>query len=934
MTVGDGAVARYLHPVLSATSDCQTSSATRTAVVGELCVDQDDGQLWVCKDPSIAATGGLSATLCDGVGDWESAWPSATEIPFTPTGTISSTTVQAAIAEVASEAAGTQVAAGIPFTPAGTVGASNVQAAIEEVASEASVSATRTDPTDCPTNVTTASLGQICTDLDDNQLWICTNPAAGGSPTVCDVPGDWGAKANPASSWQAVMDAGSIFGGAISQATAMKVGNESLGIYEETWADSGGLHKQVSPADNYSTVISTGKNFSFYRNDGTTALWTLTEAGALTTGAAVALDNSAAASTKPFHSGAGAAPTTADTCSYDSTANRYKCGNGTVSNTLAWLSEAGGGVTTDDSVMLGNGTTSDVKAFPNCADSAGNHLNYTAATNSFSCGTSSSASGSGTVTDDSLNVGNGTISEVKAIPNCTDATGSHLNYTAATNTFSCGTTSSNAAVTTDDSLPLGNGTTVDAKVLPNCTDSTGNHLNYTTATNSFSCGTSSSVAAATTVDDSLNLGNGTISEVKAIPNCADTVGSHLNYTAATNSFSCGTSTSGAASITTDDSLPLGNGTTVDAKALPNCTDSTGSHLNYTAATNTFSCGTSSSNAAVTTDDSIPVGNGTVAQAKAVPDCTDATGNHLNYTASTNAFSCGTTTSNAAVTTDDSLQLGNGTVAQAKTVPDCTDATGNHLNYTASSNTFSCGTTTSNAAVTTDDNIPVGNGTIVQAKAVPDCTDTAGNHLNYTASTNAFSCGTAMPTTNIVVDTAGTGNTLNVPSFISFEAAGCNNVTAGPNMDLPTSGAPTPTCFGTTTTQGTLTYADAATSTATRHWRLPADVDLTKSVDVALEWFANSATSNAVRWSVAIGCVADSEAINTGPSYNTASASNTAYTGTANQRKTTTLTGLSTTNCAANENAYLQVQRIGADAGDTLAASAELLTVNLSLWRAM
>jgi len=395
IAVGDGTVARYLHPVLSATSDCQTSSATRTAVVGELCVDQDDGHMWVCKDPSIAATGGLSATLCDGVGDWESAWPSSTEIPFTPTGTISSTTVQAAIAEVASEAAGTQVASGIPFTPTGTVAATNVQTAIAEVASEASVSATRTDPTDCTTNVTTASLGQICTDLDDNQLWVCVNPSAGGVSTVCDVPGDWGAKGNPVPGWQAVMDAGSTFGGAISQATAMRVGNDTLSIYEETWADSGGLHKLVSPAADYFTTINTGKNFAFYRNDGTTALWTLTEAGALTTGSAVNIDNSAAASTKPFRSAAGAAPTTANTCSYDSTANRYKCGNGTTSNTLAWLSEAGGGsaVTVDDNVLIGNGTTSDSKALPNCTDTSGNHLNYTAATNSFSCGSTDSNAG-------------------------------------------------------------------------------------------------------------------------------------------------------------------------------------------------------------------------------------------------------------------------------------------------------------------------------------------------------------------------------------------------------------------------------------------------------------------------------------------------------------------------------------------------------------
>lgn len=49
-----------------------------------------------------------------------------------------------------------------------------------------------------------------------------------------------------------------------------------------------------------------------------------------------------------------------------------------------------------------------------------------------------------------------------------------------------------ALAVTDDSLPLANGTTYQVKTLPDCTDVTGNHLNYTASTNSFSCGTSGS----------------------------------------------------------------------------------------------------------------------------------------------------------------------------------------------------------------------------------------------------------------------------------------------------------------------------------------------------------------------------------------------------------------------------------------------------------
>lgn len=44
---------------------------------------------------------------------------------------------------------------------------------------------------------------------------------------------------------------------------------------------------------------------------------------------------------------------------------------------------------TDDNTMVGNGTTWQSKSIPDCADTNGNHLNYTASSNTFSCGTSS-----------------------------------------------------------------------------------------------------------------------------------------------------------------------------------------------------------------------------------------------------------------------------------------------------------------------------------------------------------------------------------------------------------------------------------------------------------------------------------------------------------------------------------------------------------------
>lgn len=48
---------------------------------------------------------------------------------------------------------------------------------------------------------------------------------------------------------------------------------------------------------------------------------------------------------------------------------------------------------------------------------------------------------------------------------------------------------------------------------------------------------------------------------------------------------------------TDDNVMVGNGTTWQSKAVPNCTDTAGQHLNYTSSSNTFSCGSAASNTA-------------------------------------------------------------------------------------------------------------------------------------------------------------------------------------------------------------------------------------------------------------------------------------------------------------------------------------------------
>lgn len=70
---------------------------------------------------------------------------------------------------------------------------------------------------------------------------------------------------------------------------------------------------------------------------------------------------------------------------------------GTWSATAISLAKGGTGLTSaaDDTTMVSSGSAWVATALPNCTDTGGNHLNYTTATNAFSCGTSSSGGGGG-----------------------------------------------------------------------------------------------------------------------------------------------------------------------------------------------------------------------------------------------------------------------------------------------------------------------------------------------------------------------------------------------------------------------------------------------------------------------------------------------------------------------------------------------------------
>ena len=82
--------------------------------------------------------------------------------------------------------------------------------------------------------------------------------------------------------------------------------------------------------------------------------------------------------------------------------------------------------------------------------------------------------------------------------------------------------------------------------------------------------------------------------------------------------------------------------------------------------------------------------------------------------------------------------------------------------------------------------------------------------------------------------------------------------------------------------------------------------------------------------VATICVADAETDD--PAFNTASTVTDAAKGTTNQTNDATVTGITTTGCAAGELLHLKVFRDSAHASDTLAATARLIGVELTMRR--
>jgi Repeat of unknown function (DUF5907) len=249
------------------------------------------------------------------------------------------------------------------------------------------------------------------------------------------------------------------------------------------------------------------------------------------------------------------------------------------------LSVSGGGTgsapTADDQVFVSSSPSAGAwQPIPDCVDAGGKHLNYNVSTNQWTCGTSGGTVGSaafsaltgGTNTSAAMVVGTGASLTPTGTGTIT-ATGLSTPLVVA---------SGGTGATTLTGLVLGNGTsamtgvTTSAGVSGALTDETG-----------------SAGGGLLVFNQSPTLVTPTIASLVNATHTHTTAAGGGQLTDAALSAAVGVAKGGTnLTAALDDNVLVGNGTTWQSKALPNCVDTAGQHLNYDISTNLWICGTS------------------------------------------------------------------------------------------------------------------------------------------------------------------------------------------------------------------------------------------------------------------------------------------------------------------------------------------------------
>jgi len=617
------------------------------------------------------------------------------------------------------------------------------------------------------------------------------------------------------------------------------------------------------------------------------------------------------------------------------------------------LTTLGGLAKTDNNLIVANGTNWILTALSSCSNATTSKLLYNTTTRAFSCGTDQTGITSLNaltgptqtfVNDTNVTVTStgtthtfgwaGTLAAarlnsnvVQAITNGTNITGSitaqnlTLGWTGTLAVAQGGTGSSSASAArtalgvgigsdvqafdadlttlgglakTDNNLIVADGSTWILTQLPSCSNATTSKLLYNTTTRAFTCGT----------DETAGGGSGDFTDVNGT----------------TNEIDSSTATGPATTLSLSPTLDL------STKVLQG-----GSPLVFEGASaDAFETSLVVTDPTADRTFTLPNANSVAVQ----PD----TGAANNFLTAISAL--GVVSKAQPNFTDLAGSATDAQVPDTITLTNITQITNRAISDTTGTLGVSRGGT--NLTTATDDNIPVGNGTTWESKALPSCSNATTSKLLYDTATNTFSCGTDQNSgggitasstdtlTNKTIDAEATGNVVTIPFTLYIGAAGCNGATAGTIWDLPTSSPAVATCtLGTNTVQGYLAFADATSLSAQYNWFIPSD--WSGNIDARIKWFS-TATSGDVVWQLQTSCVADAETND--PSFNTANTVTDTVKGTTLQLNDASITTLTTTGCAAGELMHLKVLRDAAHASDTLAATANLIGIELKYRRAI
>jgi len=186
-------------------------------------------------------------------------------------------------------------------------------------------------------------------------------------------------------------------------------------------------------------------------------------------------------------------------------------------------------------------------------------------------------------------------------------------------------------------------------------------------------------------------------------------------------------------------------------------------------------------------------------------------------------------------------------------------------------------------------------------------------------------------TNKTLDCEATGNVCTIPEKKFFPAAGGTAAAPASVWNLPATNPAVPVCTaGTNKIQCTLDFADGANElTAQTDYWLPADFSGT--VDAKFLWYATP-TSGDVKWKIYTACPSPGAVVDA--TWNSASTVTTTVPGTTLQLAASSITTVDITGCVAGDLLSLKVGRDPADGADTMAGTARLVGIELTLRRAM